>query len=271
MLEQTKFLFVGGGAMGSALVRGLLETGTVQPTRIVVVEPVVARRQALEAEFGLVGYADCQDAPGDQDIAILCLKPQVFDRIGAELGACLHPQTLLVSIMAGTPIAQLCQATGLTRVVRAMPNTPAQVMAGMTMWTATTAVSAAERQAVGALFAAVGTQLYTAHEEDLDKATAINGSGPGFLLLVLEAFMDAGVHVGFAREVAAQLAIETFYGTAKLQKERPTVHPAVQRNNITSPAGTTAAGLQVLEEAGLRASIVNAVAAAYERSRALGS
>lgn len=271
MLEQSKLLFVGGGAMGSAIVRGLLETGTFQPDRIAVVEPMAARRQALEEQFGLVGYADFRDAPGDQAVAVFCVKPQVFDRIGTEMRAFLHPQTVLVSIMAGISIAQLRKATGLTRVVRAMPNTPAQVMAGMTVWTSTAEVSAAARQLVSTLFDAIGTQLHTAHEEDLDKATAINGSGPGFLFLVLEAFMDAGVHVGFSREVAARLAIETFYGTAKLQKDCPEAHPAVQRNRVTSPAGTTAAGLQVLEEAGLRASIVKAVEAAYVRSRALGA
>ncbi len=257
--------------MGSAIVRGLLATGAAQPAQISVIEPIAAQRQALEEEFSLTGYADFQDAPGDQDVAVLCLKPQVFDRIGDEIGAFLHPQTVLVSIMAGISVAQLCTATSLTRVVRAMPNTPAQVMAGMTVWTSTPEVSAVERQTVSDLFDAIGTQLHTAHEEDLDRATAINGSGPGFLLLVLEAFIDAGVHVGFGREAATRLATETFYGTAKLQRERQDVHPAVQRNNVTSPAGTTAVGLQTLEEAGLRASIVNAVVAAYERSRALGS
>ena len=256
--------------MGSAIVRGLLETGTAQPAQMAVIEPIETRRRELAEELGLVGYAKLQDAPGDQDVAVLCLKPQVFDSIGAEIGAFLHPQTVLVSIMAGTSIAQLGKATGLSKVVRAMPNTPAQVMAGMTVWTST-GVNLRERQIVSALFDAIGMQLHTTHEEDLDKATAINGSGPGFLFLVLEALMDAGVHVGFSREVAAQLAIETFHGTAKLQKDRPEVHPAVQRNNVTSPAGTTAAGLQVLEEAGLRASIVKAVEAAYARSRALGS
>ena len=257
--------------MGSALVRGLLETGSARPNQISVIEPIEARRNELESQFGFKGYADLKDAPKDQNVAVLCLKPQVFDVIGRQIGEYLQPQTLLVSIMAGTSISKLCQATRLSKVVRAMPNTPAQVLAGMTVWTSTEEVNDRDRQVVGTLFDAVGKQLHTSREEDLDKATAINGSGPGFLFLILEAFIDAGVHVGFSRDEASQLATETFYGTAKLQKDRLEIHPAVQRNNVTSPAGTTAAGLQVLEEAGLRAAIVNAVEAAFERSKALGA
>ncbi len=270
MAKHPKILFVGGGAMGAAIVQGLLEKDAAQPTQISVVEPMDARRQELVLEFGLTGFADISDVTGHQDVAVLCLKPQVFTKIGAQIGEFLHPQTLLVSIMAGTSVNQLCKATRLAKVVRAMPNTPAQVLAGMTVWTCTEDVSNADQEIVGTLFDAIGTQWYTAHEDDLDRATAINGSGPGFLFLILEAFIDAGVHIGFSREVATQLAVETFYGTAKLQKDRPELHPAVQRNNVTSPAGTTAAGLHKLEEAGLRAAIVNAVEAAFERSRALG-
>lgn len=271
MQQKTGILFVGGGAMGTALVQGLLETGTANPDQIAVIEPLDARRHELEHEFGLKCYADIRIAPRDQNVAVLCLKPQVFDKIGEQIGQCLHMQTVLVSIMAGISLSRLCKATGLSKIVRAMPNTPAQVLAGMTVWTCTGDVNDRDQQVVGTLFDAIGKHFHTSREEDLDRATAINGSGPGFLFLIIEAFIDAGVHVGFSRDEATMLATETFFGTAKLQIDRREIHPAVQRNNVTSPAGTTAAGLHVLEEAGLRAAIVNAVEAAYLRSKALGA
>lgn len=271
MLKNQKLLFIGGGAMGSAILRGVLETGAAQAGQISVVEPVADRRRQLEESWGLTCHADIEDAPGDQDVAVLCLKPQVFQQIGQSLGRRLHADTLSISIMAGTTLGQLSESTGLAKCVRAMPNTPAQVLSGMTVWTCTPHVTATEKESVADLFDAVGRHLYTEHEENLDKATAINGSGPGFVLLMMEAMMDAGVHVGFSRPEAEMLAVETFYGTARLLRERPSVHAAVQRNNVTSPAGTTSAGLLALEEAGVRAALIRAVYAAYERSKSLGT
>lgn len=264
--------FIGGGAMGSAIVRGLLENGTCTPDQIAVSEPADAQRTWLAAEFGVATTADNRAAVQNRDIVVLCVKPQIFPLAGPELAGILDHRTLLVSIMAGISLAGLAAHTGQhPQIVRAMPNTPAQVLAGMTVWTATAAVSAADRQVAATLFEAIGSQHYTPDEGDLDKATAINGSGPGYLFLLLEAMIDAGVHIGFDRTVAARLAIETFRGSAALMHAHPEQHPAVLRNLVTSPAGTTAAGLQVLERAGLRAAMTDAVAAAYARSRELGT
>lgn len=271
MQESHSILFVGGGAMGGSLMRGLLDKGTCAPSQMEVIEPVVGLRAALARDYGVGVHADPSTVAPDKSAIVLCVKPQAFPQAGPPLGALLTESALLISIMAGVDLSQLARVTRHKRIVRAMPNTPAQVLAGMTVWKATAQVDAAQRRMVGALFAAVGAQMETDDETDLDRATALNGSGPGYLYLIVEALIDAGVHIGFSRDQAAQLVRETFWGSAQLMKTHPATHPAELRNRVTSPAGTTAAGLHTLEKAGLRAALVDAVTAAYERSRALGT
>jgi len=150
-----------------------------------------------------------------------------------------------------------------------MPNTPAAIGEGVSVWTATPAVEAPAREDVAALLGAMGTEIYVEDEKYLDMVTALSGSGPGFVYLLMEAFIDAGVHIGFRRDLAEKLAVQTFAGSAKYAQSRGD-HLAQLRNEVTSPAGTTAAGLQILEEAGVRGAIVAAIEAAYERSRELG-
>ena len=269
ILTGQQLLFIGGGAMGSAIIRGLLDTRVCTAAQIVVSEPVAAQRAYLESEFGIATRDDNAQAVQGRDLVVLSVKPQVFAQVGAEIGSSLAADTLLISIMAGMSLQRMHALTGHARIVRAMPNTPAQVQAGMTVWTATAAVSAAQREAASHLFDAIGRQFFTPHEDDLDKATALSGSGPGYVFLILEALIDAGVHIGLSRDQAAELAIQTLWGSAQLVQSQPDRHPALWRNLVTSPAGTTAAGLQVLDRAAVRAALVDAVAAAYQRSREL--
>jgi pyrroline-5-carboxylate reductase len=257
--------------MGSALLRGVLQKGLYQPDEIEVAEPVPALQAALASEFGVAVNALKRTGPWSHELALVCLKPQVFG--SAMQGFREHRLVdigLYVSIMAGVSLHSLQLAAGTGNVVRAMPNTPAQVLAGMTVWTATSGVSRAQRESARAIFAAVGEELYTDYEEDLDRAAAINGSGPGYLFLVLEAMIDAGVHIGLSRDAAAKLATQTLLGSGELAKQMADIHPAELRNRVTSPGGTTAAGIQELELAGLRGTFTSAIESAWKRSVELG-
>jgi pyrroline-5-carboxylate reductase len=171
--------------------------------------------------------------------------------------------------MAGVPISTISQTLGHKAVVRAMPNTPAQIGEGMTLWITTPAVSDEAASRAESIFAALGRQARVTDEKYLDMATGVSGSGPGFVLLFIEAMIDAAVHVGFGRELATEMVLQTVAGTAKLAQQSGK-HPAELRAMVTSPAGTTAEGLRELEAGGLRAAVLNAVEAAYNRSKALG-
>ena len=269
MLTDQKLLFVGGGAMGSAIIGGLLKEGVCTPERILVSEPLATQREHLARAYGVATTDDTASAVEDRDIIVLSVKPQVLSIVGDDIQGRSRPDALIVSIMAGASIRAIQQATGHGCIVRAMPNTPAQVLAGITMWTGTATVTASQKSAVRTLFGAVGEEKYTAAEDDIDKATALNGSGPGYLFLILEALIDAGVHIGLSRADASLLALETFHGTAALARAMADSHPAELRNMVTSPAGTTAAGLLVMERAGLRGTLIESVAAAYRRSQEL--
>ena len=257
--------------MGSALLRGMLQKGLYQPDEIEVAEPVPALQVALASEFGVAVNALERTDAWSHELALVCLKPQVF---GTAMRRFREDRSLdidlYVSIMAGVSLHSLQLAAGTGNVIRAMPNTPAQVLAGMTMWTATSEVSQAQREVARSIFAAVGEELYTDYEEDLDRATAINGSGPGYLFLVLEAMIDAGVHIGLTRDAATKLATQTLLGSGELAKQMADIHPAELRNRVTSPGGTTAAGIQVLELAGLRGAFTSAIESAWKRSVELG-
>jgi pyrroline-5-carboxylate reductase len=201
-------------------------------------------------------------------VLLLAVKPQEFAAVAAGLKGQLTAQQTVLSIMAGVPIARISEGLGSRAVVRAMPNTAAFVGQAMSVWTASEAVSEQGRAAVAKLLGAVGRELQVSDEKYLDMATAVNGSGPGFIFLFLEAFIDGAVHVGLRRDVAEQLATQTLLGAATMALELGK-HPAELRNMVTSPGGTTAAGLQVLEDIGLRGAIIDAVEAAYERAREL--
>jgi pyrroline-5-carboxylate reductase len=198
----------------------------------------------------------------------LAIKPQALAAVGQPLHGRLAPHALLVSILAGTSLAQLSEAFGHTAVVRAMPNTPAQIGLGMSVWAETAAVSANQHGHAQTILSSFGQELFVAEEKYLDMATAINGSGPGYVFLMLEAMVDAGVQLGFGREVASQLVLQTVMGSVQYAIASDK-HLAELRNRVTSPGGTTAAGLHALEEAGVRAAFANAIRAAYERSVAL--
>ena len=266
---QGKTTFIGGGAMGEAIIGSLIGKKLLSPTQICVSEPVPARRDFLNNTYGVMTETDNAHAVNGASVVVLAVKPQVLGLVMADLEGNLSQDALVVSIMAGVRVDTLQSGLGHNKIVRSMPNTPAQVGQGMTVWTDTAAVTETDRAAAQAVLEAMGEAIYVAEEHYLDMATGLSGSGPGFVYLLLEALIDAGVHVGFSRDQAQQMVLQTVAGSVELMRQSG-LHPADLRNRVTSPAGTTAAGTLVLERAGVRSALIDAVDTAYRRSKELG-
>ncbi len=270
MLASERLGFVGGGAMAEAIIKGLLSEDVASPEQMVASDPVLARREELSSGYGITTTDDNQAAVRDADVVLLCVKPQVSGAVMAALRGSIPTHSLVLSIMAGVPLSSLRDGLGHDCIVRSIPNTPAQVGVGATVWTATSQVTDAQREQVADILGALGEHIAVGDERYLDMATGLSGSGPGFVFLLIEALIDAGVHIGFSRADAQTLALQTVEGSVALMRETG-AHPADLRNRVTSPAGTTAAGLYELEDSGVRAAILRAVKAAYDRSVELGA
>jgi len=264
-----KLGLIGCGFMGETLLGATIKRDVVKPADVTVAEINEDRRAAIKRQYGVHVTANPADVVGPSEIVLFAVKPQEFAAAASQLQGKFRRDQTIVSIMAGVPIDKIFRQLAHAAIVRVMPNTPAAVGEGMSVWTATPEVDGVSREQVGAILGAMGREVHVDDEKYLDMATALSGSGPGFVYMLLEAFIDAGVHVGFKRNVAEMLALQTFIGSAKYA-EATGKHPAELRNEVTSPAGTTAAGLLILESAGVRGAIIDAIEAAYARSRELG-
>ena len=264
-----KIAFVGGGAMAEAIIKRLVLGGLAQPEQIAVSEPVSARRDYLKAEYGVGVETENSAAARGASLLVLAVKPQVLDKVLPDLAGALQPETLVISIMAGVRLSTLRRGLNHDRIVRSMPNTPAQVGKGMTVWTATPAVTGDDKGQAQMILEAMGDAFFVDDEHYIDLATGLSGSGPGFVYLLIEAMIDAGVHIGFGRAQAERMVLQTIEGSVALMRES-SAHPADLRNRVTSPGGTTAAGTLVLEQRGVRSALIEAVAAAAARSAELG-
>lgn len=268
-LGTTRLAFIGGGTMAEAMVRGILERKLVTPARISVSGPRRERRAELAKAYRVRAVASNVEAARGADVVVISVKPQMLARVMAELRGKLAAEQLVLSIVAGASSDSLRAGLDHASIVRAMPNTPAQVAMGVTVWWATPSVSTAERERARALLAALGEELEVEQEEQVDMATALSGTGPSYIFLLMEALVDAGVHLGFSRRVAEELVLRTVEGSA-LFARRSGRHLAELRNMVTSPGGTSAAALYQLEKGGLRTVLSKAVYAAYQRTRELG-
>jgi pyrroline-5-carboxylate reductase len=248
--------------MGSALLRRWVAVGVYPAAQVALREPDLDKAVALQQELGIRLLADPSQA-GESEILFLAVKPQLFPTVVTEMGR-LSATELVISIMAGIPLQQLQQAFPKQKVVRTMPNTPALVGAGITAISYGPGVTPMQVEQVEKLFRAVG-EVVTVAESQMDAVTALSGSGPGYLAVILEGLIDGGVQVGLPRPIATQLALQTLAGTAALLQQE-NLHPAVLKDRVTSPGGTTIAGIQALEQAGVRGALMQAVRAAYERS-----
>ena len=216
MLQSNKVAFIGSGAMGEAMIKGMLARALIRPEQITASDPVEARRQTIARDYGVRTTGDNQEAVDQADVVVLSIKPQVLGKVLPGLGGKIRRDALVLSIIAGAPIVTLAAGLGHDRIVRTMPNTPAQVGKGMTVWTATPAVSEAQRQETRLILGALGEEIAVDDEAYLDAATGLSGSGPGFVFLLLEALIDAGVQVGFSRDDAQKMVLQTVEGSVAL-------------------------------------------------------
>ncbi len=268
-LRGEKLAFVGCGMMGEAMVKGLLKDRLVPAEALTASHPREDRRRELAGRYGIRTTAGNAEAVLGATIVALTVKPQVLDTVVGELAGSVPPDALVVSIVAGATMERLHRDLGVDRVVRVMPNTPAQIGHGMSVWTATDAVDADGRAKARTMLGALGEQEYVEHEEEIDMATALSGTGPAYVFLFMEALIDAGVHLGFSRRLAARLVHQTTLGAVEFAVEAPE-HVARLRNQVTSPGGTTAEALYELEKGRLRTVLSDAVWAAYRRTLELG-
>jgi pyrroline-5-carboxylate reductase len=268
-LSRRTIATVGSGVMAEAMIAGLLRGNLVKPGQVVASHPREERRQQLERDYGIRSVARNTDAVQDADVVLLAIKPQMLVRVGREIGPELRKGQLVLSIIAGATTAALTGILGHDQVVRSMPNTPARLGKGMTVWYATPETTSDQRAQASALLRALGEVIEVDDEKMVAMATAVSGTGPTYVFLVMEALIDAAVHLGFPRHVAHDLVIETLEGSTLFAKQSG-MHPAELRNMVTSPGGTSAAALHELESGRLRTVLSEAVWAAYRRTLELG-
>lgn len=270
MIKDLKIAVIGAGVMGEAMIGGLLKNELIAPDQVIATEPRSERRAELQAKFpGLRAVEDNIEAAHWAQVVLFAVKPQTLPKILPELRGALGPGDLAISIVAGATLRQFTEGLEHPAVARSMPNTPAQIGEGMTVWTATHDVSEQQRGWVKTILGAAGKELYVDDETYLDMSTAINGTGPAYIFMMLEAMIDAGVHMGLPRYMAEELVHQTMLGSVRYAIETGT-HAAQLRNAVTSPGGTTAAAMYELEKGGIRTVLTDAIWAAYRRSAELG-
>jgi len=272
MTNHQKFGLIGGGVMGEALLSRLISCEIYQPSEVIVSEPLSERRAYLEQEYNILAIADSSMAFSQaKEVVFLAIKPQIFSAIAQELGGVIENgnKPLVISILAGVQLNQLEAAFPGLPVVRAMPNTPATVGAGMTAICYGAYTKPKHTEIAKEIFTAIG-EVVEVPEYLMDAVTGLSGSGPGYVALMVEALADGGVAAGLPRAIASQIALQTVLGTAQLLQESK-MHPAVLKDRVTSPGGTTIAGITQLERAGFRSALIEAVKAATKRSQELGN
>jgi len=268
-LQGLTVALIGSGTMAEAVIQALLRAGKVTPEQIIASGPRAERGEKLQTRYGIRVTSDNVAAASEAGIVVLSVKPQVLPTVLAELRSHIQPTALVFSIVAGMPIATIRAGLDHAAVVRTMPNTPAQIGEGMTVWTAAPEVTEAQRVQAQTILQTMGSEMYVTHEDALNMATAVSGTGPTYVFLLMEALVDAAVHLGFSRRQARQLVLQTVLGSTKFAQQSD-LHLAQLRNMVTSPGGTSAEAIYQLEKGGMRTVLSKAIWAAYKKSRLLG-
>lgn len=280
-LHGTQLAFIGCGNIAEAMIAGLLRQRLVTAEVITGSHPRPARRDELRARYGInmlesnreaAALINSLETSGDaptSSIVVLAVKPQRLLLVLGELQGALAQEQLVLSIVAGARLETIADELSHPAIVRAMPNTPAQIGQGMTAWTTTSEVSTTQQDQVRALLAALGREIYVETERMIDMATALSATGPTYIFMVMEALVDAGVHMGFSRHVAQELVLQTMLGSVLFAQESQK-HPAELRNMVTSPGGTSAEAIYQMEKGSLRTVLSKAVYAAFNRAVELG-
>jgi len=260
---------IGSGVMAEAMIAGILKRNVTTAEKINASDIRSERGVELQTRYGLNSFVDNQAAIDNADVIILSVKPQRMGNVFGDLNKKIPSSAVVLSIVAGASIATISNGLSHPAVIRAMPNTPAQIGEGITVWVASDSVREDQIEIARSILTALGEEVLADEEDYLDMATALSGTGPAYAFLFMEAMIDAGVHLGFPRRISEQLVAQTLRGSVDFflgAKE----HPAHLRNQVTSPGGTSAEALYYLEKAGFRTAISRAVWAAYEKSKALG-
>ena len=272
-LENCRLAFIGCGVMAEAIIAGLLRKQLVGAEQIVGSHPRAARRDELQAKYGIEMFEQNKEAAlavnRAASLLVLAVKPQRLRRVLEELKGSIHQEQLVISIVAGAKIETIADELLHAAVVRTMPNTPAQIGEGVTAWTPSAGVNEKQESQVRAMLDALGKSVRVENERQIDMATALSATGPTYIFLVMEALIDAGVHMGFSRHVAQELVHQMMLGSILFARESHK-HPAELRNMVTSPGGTSAEAIYQMEKGSLRTVLSKAVWAAFQRAESLG-
>mgnify|MGYP001122968945 CR=1 FL=1 len=269
MSNSQKFTLIGPGVMAEAIITCLIEHNIVKAADITVAGPRLERLQELKEKYHVQSNPDNSRAVHGADVVILCIKPQKLNEVMQELCDQIPENALVISIIAGATMDALMLGLKHPAVVRSMPNTPAQVGEGMTVWTHSNQTTGEQKALAKQILGALGQEIYVDEERYIDMATAVSGTGPAYVFLFLEALIDSGVHLGLPRRIAEEMVVQTIKGSIAFY-EQNTSHPARLRNQVTSPGGTSATALYYLDKMGFRTAISRAIWAAFTRSQELG-
>ncbi len=264
-----KITFIGGGNMGEAMLAAVLNKKIAKRGEITVSDVSEERLKYLNDKYKTYTRSKNREALNGSDVIVLAIKPQKLAAVMADLHGLIRPQQLMLSIIAGARIDTLRQGFGHKAIVRSMPNTPAQIGEGVTVWTTTPEVTEKQKQIAGSILGAMGKQIYVDDEKYLDMATAVSGSGPAYVFLFVEALIGAAVEIGWSPEVAKELAMGTVLGASHLLQQSGKEASELRRA-VTSPGGTTAEAIRVFEEGDFRGLVAKAVKAAHEKAMTLG-
>ena len=264
-----KIAFVGGGNMGEAMLTAVLGKKLAVNKDIAVIDISEARRHYLMQKYFVAVSANNLDTISGKDIIILAIKPQTLHIVMAEMKGHIKPEQLVISIIAGARLNKLTEGLNHHSIVRSMPNTPAQIGEGVTVWTTTKEVTEEHKKTAGAILGAMGKEFYVSDEGMLDMATAVSGSGPAYLFYFIEAMTDAAVKIGLPREMVKEMVLGTVLGSSHLVAQSGK-EPAELRKMVTSPGGTTAEAIQTFEKGNFSNLVYQAIKAAYEKSQKLG-
>jgi pyrroline-5-carboxylate reductase len=267
-LHSSRIAIVGAGVMAEAMLAGLLARRLVDPALVTCSHPRDERLRELAERHSVATTSDNAEAAAGADILLLAVKPQMLGTVMPQLRVVMRADQLLISIVAGAGTRALGEGLGHPAIVRSMPNTPAQIAQGVTVWFATPAVDAAGRERTRTMLSALGREFEVHDERQVAMATAVSGTGPTYIFLFIEALTDAAVHLGFPRHVARELVLDTMQGSAAFALGSGR-HVAQLRDMVTSPGGTSAAALYELEKGRLRTVVSDAVWAAFERTLGL--
>lgn len=267
--RELVFAFIGSGTMAEAMISSLLNKGLSVPHNMYATGPRIDRGEQIQNLYGINADTINSNAASKADVVVLCVKPQRLNSVLEGLKGTIKPTAFVLSIVAGASISKISNGLSHPAIIRAMPNTPAQIGSGITVWAASKSTSPEQLELTRKILSALGDEIFVEDENYLDMATALSGTGPSYVFLFMEALIDAGVHLGFPRRIAEQLVIKTLQGSVEFYNKSD-LHLSALRNAVTSPGGTSAEALYFLEKAGFRTAISRAIWAAYERTLELG-